>query len=120
MGRWAARIDVRWGVCPGDELRLVLVQRPDCPRHPSSAAPRPKPGALAVRDGGGPGASRKYPHPAAVFDSRPHSQCLRDRARPRPCRGGGYRSEEHTSELQSQFHLVCRLLLEKKKKKKNN
>src|SRR6267143_3720283 len=28
------------------------------------------------------------------------------------------RSEEHTSELQSQFHLVCRLLLEKKKKKK--
>src|SRR2546427_8355311 len=31
-----------------------------------------------------------------------------------PCR-----SEEHTSELQSQSNLVCRLLLEKKKKKKN-
>src|SRR5689334_24475645 len=29
------------------------------------------------------------------------------------------RSEEHTSELQSQFHLVCRLLLEKKKKIKS-
>src|SRR5258708_31259643 len=29
------------------------------------------------------------------------------------------RSEEHTSELQSPDHLVCRLLLEKKKKKKN-
>src|SRR5687768_18330456 len=28
------------------------------------------------------------------------------------------RSEEHTSELQSRIHLVCRLLLEKKKKKK--
>ena len=28
------------------------------------------------------------------------------------------RSEEHTSELQSQAYLVCRLLLEKKKKKK--
>src|SRR5689334_24704371 len=28
---------------------------------------------------------------------------------------GYLRSEEHTSELQSQFHLVCRLLLEKKK-----
>src|SRR5689334_24797029 len=27
-----------------------------------------------------------------------------------------HRSEEHTSELQSLFHLVCRLLLEKKKK----
>src|SRR5689334_24833006 len=32
-------------------------------------------------------------------------------------RGHG-RSEEHTSELQSQFHLVCRLLLEKKNKYK--
>src|SRR5688572_22713671 len=30
----------------------------------------------------------------------------------------GFRSEEHTSELQSQSNLVCRLLLEKKKKKK--
>src|SRR5207244_11808496 len=30
------------------------------------------------------------------------------------------RSEEHTSELQSPDHLVCRLLLEKKKKIKNN
>src|SRR5256884_4457322 len=30
------------------------------------------------------------------------------------------RSEEHTSELQSRLHLVCRLLLEKKKKKKKN
>src|SRR2546430_8949285 len=34
-------------------------------------------------------------------------------------RGNGLvRSEEHTSELQSQSNLVCRLLLEKKKKKK--
>src|SRR5438309_6265709 len=33
--------------------------------------------------------------------------------------GRELRSEEHTSELQSQFHLVCRLLLEKKKKSKN-
>src|SRR5689334_24740256 len=32
-------------------------------------------------------------------------------------RGGPVRSEEHTSELQSQFHLVCRLLLEKKKRR---
>src|SRR5947208_10951795 len=30
------------------------------------------------------------------------------------------RSEEHTSELQSPDHLVCRLLLEKKKKKSKN
>src|SRR5690554_7438670 len=33
---------------------------------------------------------------------------------------GNWRSEEHTSELQSRPHLVCRLLLEKKKKKKKN
>src|SRR5438093_4012251 len=31
------------------------------------------------------------------------------------CAGIGYRSEEHTSELQSLTNLVCRLLLEKKK-----
>src|SRR5437870_6945936 len=36
---------------------------------------------------------------------------------PREGAGQG-RSEEHTSELQSRGHLVCRLLLEKKKKKK--
>src|SRR2546422_5478292 len=30
------------------------------------------------------------------------------------------RSEEHTSELQSRLHLVCRLLLEKKKKRHRN
>src|SRR2546429_5301279 len=35
-------------------------------------------------------------------------RCRRDRAE--------RRSEEHTSELQSRLHLVCRLLLEKKKK----
>src|SRR5438270_9201409 len=38
-----------------------------------------------------------------------------------PPNGPGWRvrSEEHTSELQSQSNLVCRLLLEKKKKKRN-
>src|SRR5438309_11656105 len=42
-------------------------------------------------------------------DLRQHARRRRTRRR--------VRSEEHTSELQSQFHLVCRLLLEKKKKK---
>src|SRR5688572_32384876 len=36
------------------------------------------------------------------------------------CGGARLRSEEHTSELQSQSNLVCRLLLEKKKKKNTN
>src|SRR5205085_3638937 len=39
-----------------------------------------------------------------------------DAARRRVARAGPARSEEHTSELQSQSNLVCRLLLEKKKK----
>src|SRR2546422_2065144 len=37
-------------------------------------------------------------------------------ARPVRERDGAARSEEHTSELQSRLHLVCRLLLEKKKR----
>src|SRR3989449_6755736 len=48
----------------------------------------------------------------------------RPEGRPRPERvlkdpgaPPSFRSEEHTSELQSRLHLVCRLLLEKKKKK---
>src|SRR2546422_3454660 len=36
-------------------------------------------------------------------------------ARPAPANEVEQRSEEHTSELQSRLHLVCRLLLEKKK-----
>src|SRR5688572_32623347 len=39
------------------------------------------------------------------------------RSRPPYRRAAPARSEEHTSELQSQSNLVCRLLLEKKKKK---
>src|SRR5688572_31818595 len=39
--------------------------------------------------------------------------------RGKPNQGDDLRSEEHTSELQSQSNLVCRLLLEKKKKKNN-
>src|SRR5689334_24848766 len=42
------------------------------------------------------------------------------RTRTRAGWAGCSRSEEHTSELQSQFHLVCRLLLEKKKNNTNH
>src|SRR2546422_7062120 len=41
---------------------------------------------------------------------------VRQRAPEAPAPAAGERSEEHTSELQSRLHLVCRLLLEKKKK----
>src|SRR5262245_63626379 len=56
--------------------------------------------------------------------ARPATPLLMDRRtppwpRPRRCTPIHQRSEEHTSELQSLRHLVCRLLLEKKKKRKN-
>src|SRR2546422_6896845 len=45
--------------------------------------------------------------------------CWSSRRRSGPALRGRPRSEEHTSELHSRLHLVCRLLLEKKKKKSN-
>src|SRR2546422_7775805 len=48
------------------------------------------------------------------------SICADGFAMPLPTMSGAEpRSEEHTSELQSRLHLVCRLLLEKKKKQSN-
>src|SRR3712207_8116837 len=45
-----------------------------------------------------------------------HTSCPAQAPRLPPHCGVCYRSEEHTSELQSRQYLVCRLLLEKKKK----
>src|SRR5689334_23502419 len=56
-------------------------------------------------------ADRLRPH--RLFVKRHAMTALRQEQRRRRARKA--RSEEHTSELQSQFHLVCRLLLEKKK-----
>src|SRR2546430_8076344 len=50
-----------------------------------------------------------------VGEERPGARQRQERREPEH----GLRSEEHTSELQSQSNLVCRLLLEKKKKKNN-
>src|SRR5437899_7119850 len=52
---------------------------------------------------------RRHSHPAARWKSVPRKSPGR----------GVHRSEEHTSELQSLRHLVCRLLLEKKKLKEH-
>src|SRR5687768_18472868 len=71
---------------------------------------------------------RSFPAEQGAVGSRCRRGCARagaphrirtadpDRRRARP-RRSRVRSEEHTSELQSRLHLVCRLLLEKKKKK---
>src|SRR5262245_65565334 len=53
-----------------------------------------------------------------IFRSRDDRALLRIQTEnPRGIFASDLRSEEHTSELQSLRHLVCRLLLEKKKKK---
>src|SRR2546429_3454442 len=65
---------------------------------------------------------RATPHPPPAS---PDPQLSPPAGAGRPCRAApgpdadalGKRSEEHTSELQSRLHLVCRLLLEKKKRK---
>src|SRR5439155_6525233 len=49
------------------------------------------------------------------FMREPHTNCST-----LACACEGWRSEEHTSELQSRGHLVCRLLLEKKKEHIHN
>src|SRR5438876_5763279 len=59
---------------------------------------------------------------AGARTGRSVARCPRCRQRPRDRRAhrqsrDRLRSEEHTSELQSPVHLVCRLLLEKKKKR---
>src|SRR2546430_3121743 len=69
--------------------------------------------------------STLFPY-TTLFRSPGCSGCVRFEPNPRAwsgscCRNPGntrvkFRSEEHTSELQSQSNLVCRLLLEKKKK----
>src|SRR5687768_18191195 len=76
----------------------------------------------ARRRGSAPLRHRGRPRRAAAPAPRRGSSRRRRRSRRRsagggPCCGGrAKRSEEHTSELQSRLHLVCRLLLEKKKK----
>src|SRR2546422_6276971 len=105
------------------------------------SSPSPQPGALSgksVRLASRPGGPQRPPkgpglpltsslNPGTASARSDSSDCW-----PAPGRGAtreelppealafryAVRSEEHTSELQSRLHLVCRLLLEKKKKKK--
>src|SRR5215813_10891160 len=60
-----------------------------------------------------PGRSAADQRPGTSLSNRPASSPIAG-----PCGWPRSRSEEHTSELQSRPHLVCRLLLEKKKRKK--
>src|SRR5215510_92485 len=68
--------------------------------------------------------SDRSPGPISVILPSARSRATRSGGLARPDSASrdplGTRSEEHTSELQSRGHLVCRLLLEKKKKKEKS
>src|ERR1039458_10801544 len=59
--------------------------------------------------------STLFPYTTLFRSTQPRT--YRSRRRDQRTEESGHRSEEHTSELQSLRHLVCRLLLEKKKHK---
>src|SRR5687768_18042039 len=110
-------------------LTIAAVYRSnDALGRPVADAARP---AFELRDETG-GAGIRFVHRMAKLDPRlsnvePHIVALGAGVSVTDFDGDGwrdlyftnsrFRSEEHTSELQSRLHLVCRLLLEKKKKK---
>src|SRR2546430_8325099 len=65
-----------------------------------------------------PGNSAPWKSVPDITSDGPATHCTSPRSRISRCDVGRRRSEEHTSELQSQSNLVCRLLLEKKKRRK--
>src|SRR5207248_3793432 len=91
-------------VCPRDLHSFPTRRSSDLGRR---GGDDPVPGAAAE----GPGADRRAD---VLRHDRVDRRDLDGRAGVERLRGG--RSEEHTSELQSPYDLVCRLLLEKKKK----
>src|SRR5699024_11570495 len=115
------KIRASWLRCPAAVARCAQGGRPGRvygdPRLVGGGA---APGVADCAPASGPGLR------AASWGGRGDGALGRDRpdgtqsdTRPRRCPPAGMdaRSEEHTSELQSRFDLVCRLLLEKKNKK---
>src|SRR2546429_6439176 len=88
-----------WPITPVQVLQIVITV--DNPRASALANVRALMGSETSR------LSTPAPlHPTSVSSSSSRPNCA-----------ATLRSEEHTSELQSRLHLVCRLLLEKKKNK---
>src|SRR2546422_8004060 len=76
---------------------------------PSVDLKRPHPGEIVLRESSSPVPAQTCVVSLGAIASSPNEL-------QRWLSNTGRRSEEHTSELQSRLHLVCRLLLEKKKK----
>src|SRR2546422_8441928 len=90
------------------------------PLFPSPPLSLPLPAGCGRGAAPGRGLGARHPPEgeADVVAAEPHRVRQRDtRVRSPRSDPSVARSEEHTSELQSRLHLVCRLLLEKKKKK---
>src|SRR5207244_12699644 len=86
------------------QLFTLLLQPPTFPFLPYTTLFRSLLRRRRLAHGGAPvhGVRRRLPRPGGCVGGHPPPSCR-------------MRSEEHTSELQSPDHLVCRLLLEKKK-----
>src|SRR5699024_1319426 len=114
----AGRVRAHGGVEGGARARRR--EGPSLPRLHRPGGLRRDRGACAPRCGL-PGLTRprgRYPDWRGILESPPqHSATVVDTASARGIGRPASRSEEHTSELQSRFDLVCRLLLEKKNKK---
>src|SRR2546422_7436609 len=80
--------------------------RSNRPRRSTSSAVRTLPRAIGLSG---------YGNGSAIQLFIPRSRSLMTKTGVWNSSAPGKRSEEHTSELQSRLHLVCRLLLEKKK-----
>src|SRR5712692_9447067 len=118
--------------CGGRSACATVSSRPSAPAVAAAAAPAGRAGGFRTSNADGmmtsharsPSTSMakrqcklvmsRRARGAAVAEPRLNPTETSATARLRCC--VNQRSEEHTSELQSQFHLVCRLLLEKKKK----
>src|SRR6266550_3092676 len=104
----------------GNRPRLAeAARRPRAARVRPPALRAPPPPRLAADRADQPGRPRDE-RPADPLPRRARREGRPDlRDAQVPDAPPGRRSEEHTSELQSRLHLVCRLLLEKKKKEKS-
>src|SRR6266436_4572710 len=95
-------------------LRLVVRHFGFLPRGLGALGGGNRPAPYA--DVGGRYGGLAVPHDASRSDRAATHADRRRHSNGRRWPGLWLRSEEHTSELQSRLHLVCRLLLEKKKK----
>src|SRR5699024_12810929 len=95
-------------------LFVIIPRPPRSTLFPYTTLFRSFPEYAAPRDEAHTAKIQQYPDEADAY-TKPEAEILEDTSSVTvQC---GRRSEEHTSELQSRFDLVCRLLLEKKKQK---